>query len=51
MNKVDDRLSYYPNSLNVLTGLEKDCRLEVSKDDSVFIHCSQARDYPLLRIC
>ena len=38
-------------SLFLLTGLEKDCRLEAFKDDLIFIHCSQARDYLLLRIC
>ncbi len=34
MNKVDDRLSYYPNSLNVLTSLEKDKNYERLNDQS-----------------
>ena len=28
MNKVDDRFSYYPNSLNILKSLEKDNNYE-----------------------
>ena len=38
-------------TLFLLTSLEKDCRLEAFKDDLVFIHCGQARDYLLLRTC
>ena len=34
MNKIDDRYSYYPNSLNVLNNLEKDKNYERLNDDS-----------------
>ena len=34
MNKVDDRLSYYPNSLNTLKSLEKDKSYERLNDES-----------------
>ena len=34
MNKVDDRLSYYPNSLNTLKSLEKDNNYERLNDES-----------------
>ena len=34
MNKVDDRFSYYPNSLNILKSLEKDKNYERLNDES-----------------
>ena len=34
MNKVEDRFSYYPNSLNILKSLEKDKNYERLNDES-----------------